>query len=296
MLFFSQHLGGFMEGQRPISWYPGHMAKAKRLLEGQLKRVDIVLELCDARLPLSSRNPALDSMAAHKPRLLLLNKEDLADPSATRQWVEYFRARGIAAYPIQAGKHRQKVLKLMDGLTREKRQRAQTRGIAIGSRAMVVGVPNVGKSTMINTLAGRSSLKTQDRPGVTRAPQWMKAGERLEMLDTPGMLWPRLDDQKMARRLAYIAAIRDEVLDSYHLAIALLDELMAIAPEKVMARYKFEAPSLRGQALMEAVCQARGFLRKGNEYDLDRGAACVLDEFRSGLIGRITLELPGDVL
>ncbi|MDD4080265.1 MAG: ribosome biogenesis GTPase YlqF [Eubacteriales bacterium] len=284
-----------MEGQRPISWYPGHMAKAKRLLEGQLKRVDIVLELCDARLPLSSRNPALDSMAAHKPRLLLLNKEDLADPAATRQWVEYFRAQGVEAYPVQAGKHRQKILKLVDDLTREKRERAQARGISAGSRAMVVGVPNVGKSTLINALAGRSALKTQDRPGVTRAPQWMKAGERLEMLDTPGMLWPKLDDQKAARRLAYIAAIRDEVLNSYHLAISLLDELMANAPEKVAARYKIEDQSLRGQGLMEAICRSRGFLQKGNEYDLDRGAACVLDEFRGGLIGRITLELPGDV-
>lgn len=282
-----------MEGQQPISWYPGHMAKAKRLLEVQLKRVDIVLELCDARLPLSSRNPALDSLISHKPRMLLLNKEDLADPAATGQWVNYFSAQGIKAYPVQAGKHRQKILKLVDDLTREKRQRAQARGIVITSRAMVVGVPNVGKSTLINALAGRSTLKTQDRPGVTRAPQWMKAGDRLELLDTPGMLWPKLDDQRAARRLAYIAAIRDEVLDSYHLAASLLDELMGIAPEKVMARYRLTDQSLRGQALLEAICRARGFLQKGNELDLDRGAICVLDEFRGGLIGRITLEMPG---
>ena len=281
-----------MEGQRPISWYPGHMAKAKRLLETQLKRVDIVLELCDARLPLSSRNPALDALIAHKPRVLLLNKEDLADPGATRLWEKRFRDLGLQVIAIQAGKSRQRILKLVEGMTEEKRQRAQARGIAVTSRAMVVGVPNVGKSTLINALAGRSAMKTQDRPGITRAPQWIKAGERLELLDTPGMLWPKLDDQKAARRLAYIAAIRDEVLDTYHLAIGLLDELMAIAPQKVLARYKLSDINLRGQALLEAICLARGFLQKGNSYDLDRGAACVLDEFRGGLIGRITLEMP----
>ncbi len=284
-----------MEGQRPISWYPGHMAKAKRQLETQLKRVDIVLELCDARLPLSSRNPALDEMLGNKPRLLMMNKEDLADPAATRRWEAYFLGQGIQAFPIQAGKNRQRILKLVDELTADKRRRAESRGIAITSRAMVVGVPNVGKSTLINALAGRSAFKVQDRPGITRAAQWIKAGERLELLDTPGMLWPKLHDQHAARRLAYIAAIRDEVLDTYHLATGLLDELMATVPEKVMARYKLEDSSLRGQALLEAICRARGFLQKGNAYDLERGATCVLDEFRGGLIGRITLELPPEV-
>lgn len=283
-----------MEGQAPISWYPGHMAKARRQLETQLKRVDIVLELCDCRLPLSSRNPALDEMLSNKPRLLLMNKEDLADPVATRQWEAFFRARGIRAVPVQAGKHRQKILKLVEGMTAEKRRRAESRGISVTSRAMVVGVPNVGKSTLINTLAGRSAFKVQDRPGVTRAAQWIRAGERLELLDTPGLLWPRLSDQRAARRLAYIAAIRDEILSSYRLAIDLLEELMRIAPSKVAARYKLDDQSLRGQALLEAICGARGFLLRGGEYDLERGAACVLDEFRAGLIGRLTLEVPAE--
>jgi ribosome biogenesis GTPase A len=281
-----------MDGLQPISWYPGHMAKAKRQLETQLKRVDIVLELCDARLPLSSRNPALDEMLANKPRLLMMNKEDLADPAVTRRWEAYFRHQGIQAFPMQAGKNKQRILKLVDSLTAEKRKRAENRGIAITSRAMVVGVPNVGKSTLINALAGRSAFKVQDRPGITRAAQWIKAGDRLELLDTPGMLWPKLNDQLVARRLAYIAAIRDEILDSYHLSIGLLDELMSIAPEKVAARYKLNDQSLRGQMLLEAICRARGFLQKGNVYDLERGATCVLDEFRGGLIGRITLETP----
>ncbi len=283
-----------MEGQGPISWYPGHMAKARRQLETQLKRVDIVLELCDCRLPLSSRNPALDDMLSNKPRLLLMNKEDLADPAATRRWEAFFRAQGIRAVPVQAGKHKQKILKLVENMTAEKRRRAESRGIAATSRAMVVGVPNVGKSTLINTLAGRSAFKVQDRPGVTRAAQWIKAGERLELLDTPGLLWPRLSDQRAARRLAYIAAIRDEILSTYHLAIGLLEELMRIAPSRVAARYKLDDPGLRGQALLEAICGARGFLLRGGAYDLERGAACVLDEFRAGLIGRLTLELPDE--
>lgn len=283
-----------MEGQGPISWYPGHMAKARRQLETQLKRVDIVLELCDCRLPLSSRNPALDEMLSNKPRLLLMNKEDLADPAATRRWEAFFRAQGIRAVPVQAGKHKQKILKLVENMTAEKRRRAESRGIAATSRAMVVGVPNVGKSTLINTLAGRSAFKVQDRPGVTRAAQWIKAGERLELLDTPGLLWPRLSDQRAARRLAYIAAIRDEILSTYHLAIGLLEELMRIAPSRVAARYKLDDQSLRGQALLEAICGARGFLLRGGEYDLERGAACVLDEFRAGLIGRLTLEVPAE--
>ena len=283
-----------MEGQQPISWYPGHMAKARRQLEAQLKRVDVVLEVCDARLPLSSRNPALDEMLLLKPRLLLMNKEDLADPAATARWEAYFHERGVQAIPMRAGRQKSRILKLVDSLTDEKRRRAQARGISAVSRAMVVGVPNVGKSTLINTLAGRSAFKVQDRPGVTRAAQWIKAGERLELLDTPGLLWPRLSDQRAARRLAYIAAIRDEILSTYHLAIGLLEELMRIAPSRVAARYKLDDPGLRGQALLEAICGARGFLLRGGEYDLERGAACVLDEFRAGLIGRLTLELPDE--
>ena len=284
-----------MEGQQPISWYPGHMAKARRQLEAQLKRVDVVLEVCDARLPLSSRNPALDEMLLLKPRLLLMNKEDLADPAATARWEAYFHERGVQAIPMRAGRQKSRILKLVDSLTDEKRRRAQARGISAVSRAMVVGVPNVGKSTLINALAGRSALKVQDRPGVTRAPQWIKAGERLELLDTPGMLWPKLHDQKAARRLAYIAAIRDETLDVYGLAVKMMDELMETAPGKVTARYRLDDPGLKGQALLEAVCRARGFLQKGGACDLERAAVCVLDEFRAGLIGRITLEMPEEV-
>ena len=224
-----------MEGQQPISWYPGHMAKARRQLEAQLKRVDVVLEVCDARLPLSSRNPALDEMLLLKPRLLLMNKEDLADPAATARWEAYFRERGVQAIPMRAGRQKSRILKLVDSLTEEKRRRAQARGISAVSRAMVVGVPNVGKSTLINTLAGRSALKVQDRPGVTRAPQWIKAGERLELLDTPACSGPSCTTRRRPPPGLH-RAIRDEALDVYGLAVKMMDELMETAPGKVTAR------------------------------------------------------------
>lgn len=280
--------------QTPITWYPGHMAKARRLLADQLKRIDAVIELCDARLPLSSRNPELDSLVQNKPRVLLLNKSDLANPDLTRQWLSYFEAQNQACMAIEMGKRKQNILNAIVSLTEERIARSLRKGITRSARAMVLGVPNVGKSTLINYLAGRSAFKVQDRPGVTRAPQWIQASPKLELLDTPGLLWPKLHDPVAARRLTYIAAVRDEVVDVFHLALALLDELMVIAKPGFVARYNLEDDSLRGQALLEAICRNRGFLLKGGEVDLERGAVCVLDEFRSGKLGRITLEKPED--
>jgi len=280
--------------QQPISWYPGHMAKAKRLLTDQLKRIDAVIEICDARLPLSSRNPELDSLVRGKPRVLLLNKMDLARPEATQAWLQHFEAQGQSCLAIEMGKRRQGILKAVVALTEASLARSLRKGITRPARAMVLGVPNVGKSTLINYLAGRSAFKVQDRPGVTRAPQWINASPSLQLLDTPGLLWPKLDDPVAARRLSYIAAVRDEVVDVYHLALALLDELMVIAPQGVLERYKLQDEALRGQALLEAICKNRGFLLRGGQMDLERGATCVLDEFRAGLLGRITLEMPHD--
>lgn len=279
-----------MQPNQLISWFPGHMAKAKRQLADLLKRVDLVVEVCDARLPLSSRNPDLNELAAHKKRLVLLNKADLADPAQTTLWLNYFQQSGLTALAIKANKDRQAVLKAIEKLTAHKTERALARGFMKPARAMVVGVPNVGKSTLINAIAGRSAFKVQDRPGVTRAPQWIKVSDQLELLDTPGMLWPKLNDQEAARRLAYIAAVRDEVVDVYHLALSLLSELMQIKPQGLLTRYNLEQNDLSGQALMEAICRSRGFLLKGGECDLLRGAVCVLDEFRAGKLGRITLE------
>lgn len=279
---------------QPITWFPGHMAKARRLLIDQLKRIDAVIEICDARLPLSSRNPDLGPLVQNKPRVLLLGKMDLANPEATRAWLSYFEGQGLPCMAVEMGKGKQHILSAIVRMTEERVARSQKKGITRAARAMVLGVPNVGKSTLINYLAKRSAFKVQDRPGITRAPQWINASDKLQLLDTPGLLWPKLNDPVAARRLAYIAAVRDEVVDIFHLALALLDELMLIAPGGLMARYKLADATLRGQALLEAICHSRGFLLRGAEVDLERGAVCVLDEFRAGLMGRITLELPED--
>ena len=275
-----------------INWYPGHMAKAKRLLQEQVARVDAVIELCDARLPYSSRNPVLGQMLRSKARLLLLNKSDLADAEATQQWLRCFRRQGIDCAAISADKNAREVLRAIERLTRDRVERSAARGMRRTVRVMVVGVPNVGKSTLINRLHGGSIAKVGDRPGVTRANQWVRVGEYLELLDTPGMLWPRLDDPVAARRLAYISAIRDEVVDTFALSISLLEDLTEIAPDMLEKRFHVTDRSLRGQALLEAVCRGRGFLMRGGEVDLERGCAVALDEFRDGKLGRVTLELP----
>lgn len=279
-----------------ITWYPGHMAKAKRQLTEQLSRVNVVIELCDARIPLSSRNPELDALCAHKERILLLNKADLADPKVTPQWLKYYTQQGVTALPLEAGKKQsvRQVVPAIKSAVSEVLERAKERGFSKTIRCMVIGVPNVGKSTLINTLAGRAPLKTEDRPGVTRATQWVKIDPYLELMDTPGMLWPKLNDKKAAQRLAYIAAIRDQVLDVYALCLSLLDELMLIAPQAVCERYKVKDDTLRGQALLEAICRGRGFLLPGANCDLDRAVTTVLNEFRDGRIARLSLESPED--
>jgi len=275
-----------------INWYPGHMAKAKRLLSEQLKRVDVVIELCDARLPRASRNPDLDKMLANKQRVLVFGKSDLADPALSAQWLQIFKSQGIPCQAIDMNKQAKLALNLIDRAAKETVDRAAQRGIKKTVRAMIVGVPNVGKSTLINRLHGGAIAKVGDMPGVTRANQWVKVSPYLELMDTPGMLWPRLDDPLAARRLAYIAAIRDEVLDTAHLAIQLLEDMIAMKPQAVADRFKIKDLSLRGADLLDAVCQGRGFLMKGGIFDTERACKVVLDEFRGGKLGRITLEAP----
>ena len=254
-----------------INWYPGHMAKAKRLLADQLSRVDVVVELCDARLPYSSRNPDLDKLLAGKKRVLLLNKADLADPAATSAWLNYFRAQGIDAAPYSASTGKAKdALAVIDRAAKEAVERAAQKGIRKTVKAMVVGVPNVGKSTFTNKLHGGNIAKTGDRPGVTRANQWVRITPYLDLLDTPGLLWPRLA----------------------MLTIHLLQDMLKVQPQAVMTRFRFDNPELRGEELLEAVCKGRGFLMKGGVCDYDRCCAVVLDEFRAGKLGRMTLEMP----
>ncbi len=277
-----------------INWYPGHMAKAKRLLMEQLGRVDVVIELCDARLPYASRNPELDRMIGQKKRVLLLNKADLADSGATSAWLNDFRGQGIDAVPYSALSGKAKdAMAAIDRAAREAVERAAEKGMRKTVRCMVVGVPNVGKSTLINRLHGGAIAKTGDKPGVTRANQWVNVNPYLQLLDTPGLLWPRLDDQLAARRLCYIGTVKDDVVDLPMLTIHLLQDLLKVQPESVCQRFRISDPTLRGEALLEAVCRGRGFLMKGGVCDYDRCCSVVLDEFRAGKCGRVTLELPG---
>ena len=269
------------------------MAKTRRLLQDQLKRVDLVIEVCDARLPFSSRNPELLRMTAGKRRILLLNKADLADPEATRRWVRFFQARGETAYPVHAISLKSKeLLGTIDRSVRDIVETAEEKGIRKTTRVMVIGVPNVGKSTLINRLRGTSIAKTGDRPGVTKSNQWIHVTPYLDLMDTPGMLWPRLDDQLAARRLCYIGSVKDDVVDIYALAISLLEDLKASCPETLSVRFHVDDLNVENVELLDAVCRGRGWLLRGGRFDYDRCCNVVLDEFRSGKLGKITLELP----
>lgn len=278
-----------------IQWYPGHMAKARRLLGDQLKRVDIAVELCDARAPLATRNPELDRLCAGKKRLLVLNKADLADEKITREWIKYFKEKGITAVAFRSnnGKPRD-VLSPLENLTAVEVKRMKERGVNKTVRGMVIGIPNVGKSTFINRLYGSAIVKAADRPGVTRANQWVKVGQYLEMLDTPGMLWPKLSDQEGALLLAFIGTIRDQITDVEGLSVKLLDRLIEMAPNETAARFHLNEADMdkRGLELLEAVCKGRGFLLSGGRFDTERGAAVVLDEFRAGKVARLTWQKP----
>ncbi len=274
-----------------IQWYPGHMAKAKRLLIAQLTKVDIVVELCDARLPLSSRNPVLDALTSHKRRVLLLCKADLANNSATQQWLAYFQSKGMLAMAYDKSPQKTKQAKaLIQQAAKDIIERGERRGMQKTIRAMVLGVPNVGKSTFINRLYGGSIAQTGDRPGVTRSNQWVKVSPYLEMLDTPGMLWPKFEDARAATRLAYIGTIKDAVYDQEALCVHLLEDLLKAMPDETCARYKISDPDLKGYELLEQVCRGRGFLMRGGVCDVERGCAVILDEFREGKVGKLTLE------
>ena len=281
------------ENKSLINWYPGHMAKTKRLLTEQLKRIDLVIELCDARLPHSSRNPELMNMLSNKRHLLLLNKSDLSDPVMNRNWIHYLSDQGTQAHLTNAKMiNGKETVALIDRSTKEIVEKYQQKGVRKTVRAMIVGIPNVGKSTLINRLYGRSIAQTGDRPGVTKSNQWVRISPYLELLDTPGLLWPRLDDQLAARRLCYIGSIKDDIIDMADLTIHLLEDLCTIVPEKVKERFHIKDTELKGTELLDAVCLGRGWLLKGAQYDYDRCCSVVLDEYRAGKLGRITFEAP----
>ena len=277
----------------PINWYPGHMAKTRRLLAEQIKRIDLVIELCDARLPYSSRNPETDVLAKGRKKILFLNKADLADPDLTSAWIRSIRQTGQTVYAIDSTNIKSKeIIGIIQRETKDIVDKALEKGVRKTVRVMVLGVPNVGKSTLINRLKGKGIARTEDRPGVTKSNQWVRITPYLELLDTPGMLWPRLDNQQSAKKLCYIGSIRDEVTDQYYLAVSLLEDLMTSAPEAVKSRYHIQDAGLKGQELMDAVCKGRGWLLKCGQSDYERASRTVLDEFRGGKLGRITLEKP----
>ena len=279
-----------------INWYPGHMARAKRLLTEQLRRVDAVVELCDARAPLATRNPDLDKLCAGKARVLVLNKADLANDAMTKRWLDYFKKQGITAVRfVASGGPTGQIKAAIDDAVRPGIERMKAKGVNKTARLMIVGIPNVGKSSFINRLYGSAIAKASDRPGVTRSNQWVKVGPFLELLDTPGLLWPKLSDQHSARLLALIGSIRDQIMDGEELAGTLLQMLLTIDEQSARARYKLGADvtaETEPLLLVEAACKGRGWLLGGGRFDTDRGAAVILDEFRAGKVGKITLERP----
>ena len=276
-----------------INWYPGHMARARRKLAEQLSRVDVVVELCDARIPRASRNPDLSELTRGKKRLLVLNKADLAEEAVTRGWLAHFRAQGIDCMPFDSTKGRAKdVTARIERAASEIVARMAARGVKKTVRAMIVGVPNVGKSTFTNKVNGAAIARTGDRPGVTRSNQWVRITPYLELLDPPGLLWPKLDEQADARALAFVGTINDQIMDQQMLVIRLLEYLLSAKPQAAMQRFKLADASLSGEALLEAACRGRGWLLPGGVMDTDRGAAVILDEFRGGKLGRLSLQTP----
>lgn len=279
-----------MERDMNIHWYPGHMAKAKRLIRESVAQVDLVVEVLDARLPLSSRNADFDELFAAKKRLIVLNKSDLADEKATASWEKYYRELGfvVCSFCSIQGSNK-KALFGIGQAAAEIVERYKAKGIKKTVRALVAGIPNVGKSAFINALCRGARAKTGDRPGVTRGKQWVKVSPFLELLDTPGILWPKLQNQSFARRLAYVGCVKDDILNSERLTAYLLEELCGSYGGSVARAYGI-AESADGQEMLRQICERRGFLQTGGELDMERGAAVVLDEFRAGRLGRMTLD------
>jgi ribosome biogenesis GTPase A len=285
--------------RQDIQWFPGHMAKTKRQIEKNLKLVDAVAEIVDARVPVSSRNPDLDRLVNGKPRVILLNKADLADPAQNSGWLSFYREKGIPAVAVDSktGKGLEKFLPAVKSALGARLEEWKSKGM-VGRkiRVMVVGIPNVGKSSMINRLAKGGKANVADRPGVTRSSQWFPVGNELELLDTPGVLWPKLGDARVGEHLAFTGAVKGEILDSELLARRLLEVLRVSAPGALRERYKTgetDLAALSGSELLELIARKRGMLVSGGLADTERAAVMVLDEFRGGKLGRITLERAG---
>ena len=282
-----------------IQWYPGHMTKTRRQIEADLKQVDAVCEIVDARIPMSSRNPDIDAICGSKPRIIVLNRMDLADPNATKKWSAYFKSKGMAVIATDC-KTRKGIADFTPAARiacAEKLERDAKRGMNRPLRVMVVGIPNVGKSTLINQISGRKGAKAENRPGVTRGKQWVTVDSGLQLLDTPDILWPKFEDPEVGMMLAYSGAVKEGVIDVEELACRLMELLHKFYPQTLLERYKVEAPeSTPGWELVELAGRKRGYLISGGEVNTERMSKVLLDEFRGGKLGKFTLEMPEETV
>lgn len=278
-----------------FQWYPGHMTKAKRAMQEDIKLIDVIIELVDSRVPFSSKNPDIDTLANGKSRILLMNKYDLADKTVSDKWTKYYEEKGyfVATVNSKNGRGVKAVNDVIQKACKEKIERDRKRGILNRPiRAMIVGIPNVGKSTFINSFAGKACAKTGNKPGVTKGKQWIRLNKNVELLDTPGILWPKFEDQQVGLNLAFIGSIKDELYNIYELSLLLLDYLIKNYPEAVADFYEIENSDSNNE-LLERIAIKRGCIKSGAEYDLDKAAKCLVDDFRNGRIGKISLEIPG---
>lgn len=279
-----------------FQWYPGHMTKAKRMMQENIKLIDLIIELVDARIPVSSRNPDIDELGGQKARLILLNKSDLASERWNEKWEQYFKEKGFSVVRVnsRSGAGIKSINGVIQEACREKIDRDRKRGILNRPvRAMVVGIPNVGKSTFINSLAGKACAKTGNKPGVTKGKQWIRLNKQVELLDTPGILWPKFEDQEVGKKLAFIGSIKDEILNTMELAAELIRSLSKSAPDQVKHTYDIAGSEDPYEVLRE-IAEKKHCLTKGGELDLEKAAALSLDDFRGGKLGRLTLEFPED--
>lgn len=287
-----------MSEMQNIQWFPGHMTKTKRQIQASLKLVDAVAEILDARIPLSSKNPDLQKLIQNKPKVVLLNKCDMANQTATSRWIDYYASQGITAIAVdcKSGKGLNKFAPAVNNVLSERRERLKAKGMVNPMlRIMIVGIPNVGKSSFINRVAKQNRAKVEDRPGVTRGNQWYSIAKNIEMLDTPGVLWPKFDDKIVGERLAFTGAVKDQILDTELLAVRLLDFLRSLKPADFIVRFKLEdidLDAIDSYELLNVIGKKRGMLISGGEINTERAAIMLLDEFRSGKLGRITLEMP----
>lgn len=287
-----------MSEMQTIQWFPGHMTKTKRQIQSSLKLVDAVAEIIDARIPVSSRNPDLAKLVQNKPRVILLNKCDMANQTATKMWIDYFKKQNLVAIPVdcKSGRGLDKFAPAVNTVMSHKIARLKEKGMVNPTiRIMIVGIPNVGKSSFINKMVKKNRAKVEDRPGVTRGNQWYTIAKNLEMLDTPGVLWPRFDDKTVGEHLAFTGAVKDQILDIELLAVRLLDFIKELKPADFITRFKLENEDIENidsYELLKMIGKKRGMLVSGGEIDTERAAIMLLDEFRSAKLGRITVEMP----